>query len=96
MSWKVANVRLELDEPEHVLSARLADRLGLAPDAISSYRILRKSLDARRHDDLHFIYAAEVPRMGPYSRLRERESSGSFPSNSTGPSPAPSRSSIVR
>ena len=60
MSWKVANIRLELDEPEQILSAKLAHRLGVAPDAVSSYRILRKSLDARQHDDLHFIYAAEV------------------------------------
>jgi len=60
MSWKVANIRLELDEPEQILPSRLADRLGVAAEAISSYRILRKSLDARRHDDLHFVYAAEV------------------------------------
>jgi uncharacterized protein len=70
MSWKVANVRLELDEPEETLSARLADRLGLAPDGISSYRILRKSLDARRHDDLHFIYAAEVEVPGEGASLK--------------------------
>jgi uncharacterized protein len=60
MSWKVANIRLELDEPEQVLPEKLANRLGMGPDSIASYRILRKSLDARRHDDLHFIYAAEV------------------------------------
>jgi uncharacterized FAD-dependent dehydrogenase len=60
MSWKVANIRLELDEPEQILGEKLATRLGVGTDSIASYRILRKSLDARRHDDLHFIYAAEV------------------------------------
>ena len=60
MSWKVANIRLELDEVEQVLPEKLADRLGVGADGIASYRILRKSLDARRHDDLHFVYAAEV------------------------------------
>ena len=60
MSWKVANIRLELDEPEQVLPEKLAGRLGVGPEGIASYRILRKSLDARRHDDLHFVYAAEV------------------------------------
>lgn len=60
MSWKVANVRLELDEPEPTLAAKLADRLGVPPDGIAHYRILRKSLDARSHDDLHFVYTAEV------------------------------------
>ncbi len=70
MSWKVANIRLELDEPEQVLSEKLASRLGVGPDSIASFRILRKSLDARRHDDLHFIYAAEVEIPGDGASLR--------------------------
>lgn len=60
MSWKVANVRLELDEPEEALAPKLAGRLGVDPAGIASYRILRKSLDARDHADLHYVYAAEV------------------------------------
>src|SRR5512135_437592 len=60
MSLKVANVRLELDEPETALPDKLSERLGVSGDAIARWRILRKSLDARRHDDLHFVYAAEV------------------------------------
>ena len=60
MSLKVANIRLELDDPEEALAARVAAKLGRGPDAVGAVRILRKSLDARRHDDLHFIYAAEV------------------------------------
>ncbi len=60
MSLKVANVRLELDEPEAALAAKIAGRLGVGPDDLSRCRILRKSLDARRRDDLHFVYAAEV------------------------------------
>ena len=60
MSLKVANIRLELDEPEEALPAKVAAKLGRGPDGLGPVRILRKSLDARRHDDLHFIYAAEV------------------------------------
>ncbi|WP_435016440.1 NAD(P)/FAD-dependent oxidoreductase [Tundrisphaera sp. TA3] len=60
MSWKVANIRLELDEPEQALPEKLAARLGVGAGGIAHYRILRKSLDARKHDDLHFVYAAEV------------------------------------
>jgi uncharacterized FAD-dependent dehydrogenase len=70
MSWKVANIRLELDEPEQILSEKLANRLGVGPDSIASYRILRKSLDARRHDDLHFVYAAEVEIPGDGASLQ--------------------------
>src|SRR5262245_15348816 len=60
MSLKVANLRLELDEPEAALPEKLSARLGVGPAEIARGRILRKSLDARRHDDLHFVYAAEV------------------------------------
>jgi uncharacterized FAD-dependent dehydrogenase len=60
MSIKIANVRLELDEPEEALADKLSDRLGVGRETIAGWRILKKSLDARRHDDLHFVYAAEV------------------------------------
>src|SRR5262245_46214901 len=60
MSLKVSAVHLGLDEPEDVLPARLADRLGVGVDAIGRWRILRKSLDARRHGEIHFVYSAEV------------------------------------
>jgi hypothetical protein len=59
-SWKVSSLRLELDEPEEAIPGKLAHRLGVGPDQIAHWRILRKSLDARRHEDLHFIYTAEV------------------------------------
>ncbi len=60
MSVKINNIRLELDDPEEALPARAASRLGLDREAVLHWRILRKSLDARRHDDLHFMYAMEV------------------------------------
>src|SRR4051812_6991375 len=60
MSLKIANLRLELDEPEAALPDKLSARLGVPAREIARWRILRKSLDARRHDDLHFVYAAEV------------------------------------
>ena len=60
MALKVSNLRLGLDEAEGSLAQQLANRLLVSPDAIGSYRILRKSLDARRHDDIHFVYSAEV------------------------------------
>src|SRR4051794_5920240 len=69
MLLKIANVRLELHEPEDALSEKLPARLGVSPREIARWRILRKSLDARRHDDLHFVYAAEVEIHGGGDRL---------------------------
>jgi uncharacterized protein len=60
MSIRIANIRLELGEPEEGLPEKIASRLGLGTGEVSSWRILRKSLDARSHDDIHFTYSAEL------------------------------------
>jgi uncharacterized FAD-dependent dehydrogenase len=60
MLLKLANIRLELGETEEGLHEKIASRLGMPAEAVGQWRILRKSLDARRHDDIHFTYAAAV------------------------------------
>lgn len=60
MSIRVSNVRLSVDESEAALPAHLARLLGLRADEVQRWRILRKSLDARRKDALQFVYAAEL------------------------------------
>ena len=72
MPLKIANLRLEIDEPEESLAQKLSARLGVNPGDIARWRILRKSLDARRHDDLHFVYAAEVEIPGEEATIASR------------------------
>src|SRR5262245_17776618 len=60
MSIRVSNLRLSLDEPEASLPVHLARALGIKPADIGSWRILRKSLDARVKDHFQFVYAAEI------------------------------------
>src|SRR5437660_10014035 len=60
MAIRISNLRLGLDEPEESLGEHLARVLGLAPSALGSWRILRKSLDARVKESFHFVYSAEV------------------------------------
>src|SRR5262249_42486416 len=60
MPIRVSNLRLPLGEPEAHLRARLAVALGVRPEAVAGWRILRKSLDARDKDALQFVYTAEV------------------------------------
>ena len=60
MPLRVSNIRLRWDEPETELPARLARILGLRAEELASWRILRKSLDARDKGALQFVYAAEV------------------------------------
>lgn len=60
MPIRVANVRLGIDEPEAMLPERLSRLLGLPTTQPLTWRILRKSLDARNKDALRFVYNAEV------------------------------------
>src|SRR5258708_31851612 len=72
MALRVTNIRLGVDEPESALSGRLAKLLGLPPEALGSWRILRKSLDARDKDALQFVYHAEVRLPEDEARVLER------------------------
>jgi uncharacterized FAD-dependent dehydrogenase len=60
MPIRVSNLRLPLDEPEAALPAHLGKILGLPAEQFSSWRILRKSLDARKKGAFAFVYSAEV------------------------------------
>jgi uncharacterized FAD-dependent dehydrogenase len=69
MPLRISNVRMGVDEPEAGLPGRLARILGLKPDELPGWRILRKSLDARDKDALQFVYTAEVGTAEDEARL---------------------------
>jgi uncharacterized FAD-dependent dehydrogenase len=56
----VRNIRLNIDEPEEMLLDRVAKKLRIAKDAIRHHSILRRALDARRRDEIHFVYHLEL------------------------------------
>jgi len=93
MPIKVSELRLDLDEPEDLLAAKAADRLGLPASSILAYRILRKSLDARRHDDIHFEYALaldlEPAALGRVGALGDPRVSAYVPASFDWPEPGP-------
>jgi uncharacterized FAD-dependent dehydrogenase len=60
MPIRVSNLRLGLDEPETALPEHLTRLLGITVGDLGGWRILRKSLDARRKDALQFVYSTEV------------------------------------
>lgn len=47
-TWRVLDVRQELDEPEAELRRRACALVGLAPEVLRGFRIAKRSLDARR------------------------------------------------
>ena len=69
---RIANLRLSIDEPESALPSHLARVLGIAPASTGALADLRKSLDARVKDALHFVYTAEVATRADEDRLIAR------------------------
>ncbi|MEI8381967.1 MAG: FAD-dependent oxidoreductase [Planctomycetota bacterium] len=63
MPLRVSNLQLPVTVPESELPQYLAQRLGIAPDLLTRWRILKKSLDARSARDLKFVYTSlvEIP-----------------------------------
>ena len=51
---------MPVEQPEIELPQAIARRLKVKPDDIRRWKILRKSLDARKRDRLQFVYSAEV------------------------------------
>jgi uncharacterized protein len=60
MPLRISNLQLPVEQPEESLRGVLAKTLGVRADDLASWRILKKSLDARSRDDLRFVYSAVV------------------------------------
>ena len=56
----VRNIRVGLDEPEGIVLDEAARRLKLPVEAIRSYAIARRSVDARKKGKIHFLYQVEL------------------------------------
>ncbi len=67
MRYRIQNVPLWLDEPEPLLARRAAEALGVAPGALSSLLVLKRSLDARKKGHLRWLVSVEVELEGELS-----------------------------
>lgn len=60
MKLRLTNLRLPVESPESDLLVPVSQRLGIDLTDVQSWRILRKSLDARSRTDLRFVYTVVV------------------------------------
>ena len=58
--YRISELRLELDGTADDLKRAAAKRLRVRPEAIRSLSLYRRSVDARRKDDVHFVCTADV------------------------------------
>jgi uncharacterized FAD-dependent dehydrogenase len=64
----VRGLTLGLDEPQELLRERSAARLKIRAEDIRAWAIVRRALDARRHDRLAFTYNVELALAGSPKR----------------------------
>ena len=69
---RVRNLRLEIGEPEALLRKKAAKKLRLSERGIASLKLLKKSLDARRKSDLHYLYTVAVTVRGDEAAILAR------------------------
>ncbi|MCA8994600.1 MAG: FAD-dependent oxidoreductase [Planctomycetaceae bacterium] len=60
MALRITNLRLPVEHPDGELDAAIMRRLGILATDLKSWRILRKSLDARSRTRLEYVYTILV------------------------------------
>ena len=57
---RINEIRLSLDENEELLKQKVSKILKINEKYIKKLTIFKKSVDARKKDDVHFTYAVDV------------------------------------
>ena len=68
---RVSELRLNPGEDCGVLKASAARKAGVKPEEVLSWRVVRKSVDARKKDDVHFSVSVEL-QLADEARARKR------------------------
>lgn len=58
MKLRITNIKQPISEGDELLTARIANLLGLEKPQVTSARITRRALDARKKQDVHFLLSA--------------------------------------
>ena len=57
---RIPEIKLSLDQDELCLKKEISKKLDIFEEEILIYRIFRKSIDARKKEDIHFVYTLDV------------------------------------
>lgn len=57
---RISGIKLPLDYDREDLHKAIAKRLKLAPNRVTEVRLIRRSVDARKKDNIHFVCTAEA------------------------------------
>jgi uncharacterized FAD-dependent dehydrogenase len=71
MALIIRNLRLSPNEDEALLYSKVAAATGVHEGDIKALRIVRRSLDARKRADVHFLYSVRIEVDGEHAILRK-------------------------
>lgn len=73
MMIRVNEVKLSVDESSDALKSKIAKKLRIAPAEIISYRIFKESIDARKRNEISFVYIVDVQVKNENTVLRKNK-----------------------
>jgi len=71
----VRNIRLSLSEDEQSLTRKALKKLKLPEDALKEIRLIKRSLDARKKNDIHYVCTVALSVRGDEAKIVERAKS---------------------
>lgn len=74
MTIRVTGLKLGLDKDTGELPGLIARKLGTPPENIVDWQIVRRSVDARKKDQVHFVYSVDVALKRGEEKLLARHS----------------------
>lgn len=60
MRFRLYNVRLKIDQEGSQLSKKICQKLRISPAELKSIKIIKKAVDARKKDEIFFVYGVEI------------------------------------
>ncbi|NLK93870.1 MAG: FAD-dependent oxidoreductase [Clostridiales bacterium] len=60
MAIRINNISLNIEEPKDILKEKVAKKLKIKKEDIINFKIIRESIDARKKDNINFIYTVQI------------------------------------
>lgn len=57
---RITDLKLPIDHKQHTLYEKVAKALHISVEAIQELQIFRRSLDARKKDNIHYVYVVDI------------------------------------
>lgn len=73
---RIPEIKLSLDKDESSLIQEICKKINIYESSILSYKIFKKSIDARKKSDIHFVYIVDVELNNEESILKKHSKKG--------------------